>query len=335
MTMDHGGARPARRLEGPTEGDARPASILVVGEALVDVVTRFDGQVDEAPGGSPANVALTLGRLGHAPQLLTRLAHDSHGRAVLSWLEASGVEVLAVGASRTATATARLDAEGSATYDFDIEWSLAGAVVPTADIVHTGSIAALMEPGATDVLRIIDHLHEVALVTYDPNVRPALLGKKSVARRQVEEMVALADLVKASDEDLRWLYPNKDPLDVARSWLTTGLAVAVVTTGEGGAFAVARSGVIAVEAERVEVVDTVGAGDTFMGALIDGLIRCGYQNAEARQGLRGIPADELEAILRFGAHAAAVTVSRPGADPPWREQLPLDLLVPERGPAPE
>ena len=108
----------------------------------------------------------------------------------------------------------------------------------------------------------------------------------------------------------------------------------MVTTGEGGAFAVARSGVIAVEAERVDVVDTVGAGDTFMGALIDGLIRCGYQNAKARQRLRGIPADELEAILRFSAHAAAVTVSRPGADPPWREHLPLDLRVPEVGAAP-
>ena len=108
----------------------------------------------------------------------------------------------------------------------------------------------------------------------------------------------------------------------------------VVTTGEGGAFAVARSGVIAVEAERVDVVDTVGAGDTFMGALIDGLIRSGYQNAKARQGLRGIPADELEAILRFSAHAAAVTVSRPGADPPWREHLSLDLRVPEVGAAP-
>jgi fructokinase len=206
--------------------------------------------------------------------------------------------------------------------------------VTTADIVHTGSIAALMEPGAADVVRIINQLRTIALVTYDPNIRPALLGDPSTALRQVEEMVALADLVKASDEDLRWLYPTKDPLDVARSWLTTGLAVAVVTTGEGGAFAVARSGVIAVEAERVDVVDTVGAGDTFMGALIDGLIRCGYQNAKARQGLRGIPADELEAILRFSAHAAAITVSRPGADPPWREHLPLDLRVPEAGAAP-
>lgn len=126
--------------------DARRASVLVVGEALVDVVTRVDGRIDEAPGGSPANVALTLGRLGHTPQLLTRLADDSRGRRVRSWLEASGVAVTAVEAPRTATATARLNAHGSADYEFDLEWALAGAVVTTADIVHTGSIAALMEP---------------------------------------------------------------------------------------------------------------------------------------------------------------------------------------------
>lgn len=314
--------------------DPNHVSVLIVGESLVDVVTRFDGRTDEAPGGSPANVALTLGRLGHAPRLLTRIGDDSRGRTVVSWLEASGVDVTAVQAPRTATATAQLNAQGSAHYQFDLEWDLAGAVVNTADIVHTGSIAALMEPGAADVARIIDHLRPVALVTYDPNIRPALLGDQPTALRQVEEMVAVTDLVKASDEDLRWLYPSRDPLDVARSWLTAGTAVAVVTTGEGGAFAVARSGVIAVEAERVDVVDTVGAGDTFMGALIDGLIRSGYRSAKARQSLRSIRVDELEAILRFSSYAAAVTVSRPGADPPLRKDLPIELQVGAAGARP-
>lgn len=308
-----------------SNGDA--TTVLVIGEALVDVVTRRDGRVDEAPGGSPANVALALGRLGHEPRLLTRLADDARGRAVRGWLEASGVTVTAVHAPRTATATARLDADGSATYQFDIEWSLDGAAVGDADIVHTGSIAALMPPGAVDVARAIDGLRDIALVTYDPNIRPALLGDAARVVRQVEDIVATADLVKASDEDLRWLYPAREPLEIAQAWRASGPSIVVVTSGEGGALAVAASGVATVEAERVDVIDTVGAGDTFMGALIDGLIRGGYRNARARADLRGISTDEIESILRVSAHAAAVTVSRPGADPPWREHLPVQLPV--------
>lgn len=304
----------------PTAGLPSP-QIVVIGEALVDVVARPDGRVEETPGGSPANVALTLARLGHAPQLLTSLADDAHGRTVRSWLERSGVEVTAVRASKTPTATARLDANGSATYEFDLHWSLADAVVERAGVVHTGSIAALVEPGRDDVARILRQLRPTALVTYDPNVRPALLGPAAEVRHEVEALVALADLVKASDEDLRWLYPEASPLDVARDWLERGPAVVVVTAGEGGAFAAARSGIVSIEAQRVDVVDTVGAGDTFMGALIDGLIRNEYRDASARSELRGIGGAELEAILRFGALAAAVTVSRPGADPPRRDEL--------------
>ena len=305
--------------------DAARASVLVVGEALVDVVTRLDGRVDEAPGGSPANVALTLGRLGLAPKLLTRLADDRRGREVRSWLEASGVDVAAVRAQRTATAWAHLNTEGSATYVFDLEWGLEGATVASAGIVHTGSIAALIEPGATDVTRMIAQMRESTLVTYDPNIRPALISDASVGRRKVEELVGLSDVVKASDEDLRWLYPAEDPRTVAVRWLEAGPAVVVVTTGEGGAFAVARSGVAAVAAERVEVVDTVGAGDTFMGALIGGMIRGGYRDAHARARLRGITAQEIIDMLRFAAAAAAVTVARHGADPPRRDELPDDL----------
>ena len=302
------------------------ASILVVGESLVDVFLRADGGVDEAPGGSPANVALALGRLGHSHRLLNRLADDERGTSVLAWLEASGVEVTAVSAPRTATATARLDATGAASYEFDLEWDLAGADAGSAGIVHTGSIAALMQPGASDVARILDALHESALVTYDPNIRPALLGDASLVREQVESIVAKADLVKASDEDLLWMYPGQVPLDVARSWLATGPAVVVMTVGEGGAMAISRSGLLVVDAQRVDVVDTVGAGDTFMGALIDGLVREGYRDASARTRLRDIRAEELRSILQFAAFAAAITVSRPGADPPRRDELPLDTL---------
>ena len=197
-----------------------------------------------------------------------------------------------------------------------------------AGIVHTGSIAALMQPGATDVVRILELLHPTALVTYDPNVRPALLGDAAASRDQVEALVATADLVKASDEDLLWLYPDRSPVDVARSWLETGPAIVVVTSGEGGAIALARSGLVVVEAQRVDVIDTVGAGDTFMGAMIDGLVRYGYHDAGARQQLRHIASGELAAMLRFSTLAAAITVTRPGADPPRRDELDAALTLP-------
>lgn len=301
--------------------DQSTARVLVIGEALVDVVVRDDGSVDEAPGGSPANVALTLGRLGHAPKLITRLADDEHGRAIRAWLVGSNVDVVAAPASRTSTATARLDTSGSATYEFDLEWNLTGVAEGRADVVHTGSIAALLEPGAADVTEMIDRLRRDALVTYDPNIRPALLSDHGDARTRVESFVARSDLVKASDEDLRWLYPDVEPLDVARTWLQSGPSVVIVTAGAGGATAVSWAGVVAVESDRAAVVDTVGAGDTFMGALIDGLVRSSFAGAAARSGLSRIGLSELEAILEFAAIAAAVTVSRPGADPPRRAEL--------------
>lgn len=320
----------SQRLEstsvGPATAPSRDtpageAQVLVVGEALVDVVHRVDGRVDETPGGSPANVALALGRLGRAPLLLTALGDDDRGGSISSWLETSGVRVVVVPGERTASATARLDAHGSATYDFDIAWDLSGAPDIAAGILHVGSISALLEPGATHVMQIARRLRPFALVTYDPNVRPALLPDASAARRRVEEFVATADVVKASDEDLRWLYPGQEPHEVATSWLSLGPAMVAVTTGAEGAFAVTAAGRATVEAPMVDVVDTVGAGDTFMGAIIDGLMRAGLCSAAARTELRSMEPATLRSILHAAARAAAITVSRPGADPPTREDL--------------
>ena len=280
--------------------------------------TAPTARCDEAPGGSPANVALTLGRLGRAPRLVTRLADDAHGRAVRTWLERSGVAVEAVDAPRTATATARLDAAGAATYGFDIEWALGAASIGDADVLHVGSVAALLEPGAGDVSRLVDEGRARAIITYDPNIRPSLLPDPDAARILVDALVRRSDIVKASDEDLRWLHPDAEPVEVATRWQRSGPAVVVVTTGADGAFAVTSGGVVLVPGVRTEVIDTVGAGDTFMGALIDAVIDAGLAGAERRDELRRIPSDDLDAILRRCAAAAAITVSRPGADPPTR-----------------
>jgi fructokinase len=302
-------------------GDRADRTVLVVGEALVDLVQRADGSRDEAPGGSPANVALTLGRLGRHPQLLTSLGDDDRGRAVRAWLEGSGVRVLGSGAGRTSTATAVLDATGAATYEFDLAWSVDVSPAGAADLLHVGSIATVLDPGASEVARLVARRRPAATISFDPNIRPALIDDAHGARARVEQLVHLADLVKVSDEDLHWLHPDLSLADAAAGWLAAGAAVVVVTLGGKGAFALTAAGRVSVLAPLVTVVDTVGAGDTFMGALLDGLIEADLVGADRRAALREISPALLEQIMRRSADAAAITVSRPGADPPTRAEL--------------
>ncbi|MGY4858745.1 carbohydrate kinase family protein [Cryobacterium sp. AP23] len=300
------------------------ARVLVVGEALVDLVQRADGSRHEAPGGSPANVALTLGRLGRHPQLLTSLGDDDRGRAVRGWLEGSGVRVSAGSATgaHTSTATALLDASGAATYEFDLAWSVDTLLAGPADVLHVGSIATVIEPGASAVLRLVEERRDNATITFDPNIRPALIDDAAAARARMEQLVGLADVVKVSDEDLRWVRPNQGLSEAAADWLALGPAAVVVTLGGEGAFALTAAGRVSILAPLVTVVDTVGAGDTFMGALIDGLVDADVAGADRRAALRELPLGVLERIMRRSAEAAAITVSRPGADPPTREELP-------------
>jgi fructokinase len=295
--------------------------VLVVGEALVDLVQRVDGSVDEAPGGSPANVALTLGRLGRHPELLTSLGDDDRGHTVRGWLEDSDVRVVGATAGHTSTATAVLDARGAATYEFDLAWSVDTGLAGPADVVHVGSIATVIDPGATEVARLVADRRASATISFDPNVRPALINDAADARARVERLVALADVVKVSDEDLHWLHPDRSLDEAAAAWLAAGPALVVVTLGGKGAFALSGSARVTIPAPKTTVVDTVGAGDTFMGALIDGLLEADLIGADRRQALRDIPANVLERILRRSADAAAITVSRPGADPPTLAEL--------------
>ncbi|MHA7617324.1 carbohydrate kinase family protein [Cellulosimicrobium cellulans] len=310
----------------PAQPAAAPAGhVLVVGEALVDVVHRAGGSVAEHPGGSLANVALTLGRLGRDARLATWLGHDAHGEAVRAWLDDSAVTLTpgSTDAPTTSVATAHLDANGAATYEFDLEWRVPAGTAPDAGTlaVHTGSIAAVLEPGASDVRALVAAARDTATITYDPNARPALMGDPADARTRIEALVALADVVKVSDEDVAWLVPGADPVAVAREWLALGPALVVVTFGGEGAVAVTAAGEQRVTAPRVEVVDTVGAGDSFMGALLDGLWEAGLLGADRREALRAIDATVLGDVLRRCVAVAAVTVSRAGANPPRRAEL--------------
>ncbi|WP_435735327.1 carbohydrate kinase [Cellulosimicrobium sp. PMB13] len=310
-------------------GGAAPGGghVLAVGEALIDVVHRADGTVDELPGGSLANVALTLGRLGRDARLVTWIGDDAHGTALRGWLGESGVTLTpgSTTAERTSVATAHLDEHGAATYDFDLEWQVPpGTTVDAGTLaVHTGSIAAVLEPGASAVRELVASARSAATVTYDPNARPALMGDPAEARPRIEALVTLADVVKVSDEDLAWLAPGSDPVAVARDWLALGPAVVVVTLGGEGAVAVTAGGEQRVTAPRVAVVDTVGAGDSFMGALIDGLWDADLLGADRREALRAIDSTTLAGLLERCVAVAAITVSRAGANPPRRAELSL------------
>ena len=307
--------------------DDTASRALVVGEALVDVVRRTDGSGEEHPGGSPMNVAIGLGRLGRAVDLLTWLGPDARGDAVRRHLDASTVRVLTGDRQPTSTpvATATLDAGGVATYDFDLTWDLpdrwdAPAVDPL--VVHTGSIAAVLAPGGAAVARLVAARRASSTITYDPNLRPALMGTPEATRTVVEALVGQSDVVKVSDEDLAWLHPGVAPADIAEEWLRLGPSLVVVTRGPAGAFACSAGGVrLSVPAPRVEVADTVGAGDSFMSGLIDGLWSAGLLGADRRAALADVDAATVEHVLARCTQIAAITVSRAGANPPTSAEL--------------
>jgi fructokinase len=295
------------------------SGVLVVGEALIDVVERSDGTTVEHAGGSAANVAVALARLGRPVQLLTAYGDDDHGAVLARHLNQSAVGLAGDPHSlpRTATARAALAPDGSASYTFDIEWRLNPVPDLTPVAVHACSIGAVLEPGAGDVRRLLEKLRPHATVSYDVNARPAVTGVGPDIVRSVEEVAALADLVKASDEDLLVLYPDLPTDRGAERLLGLGPSAVVVTRGRHGATWYGSGGRVDVHAAEVPVVDTIGAGDTFGAAVLDQLWELDVLSGRLTELAR----DEIELVLRHAARAAAVTVSRPGADPPYRHEL--------------
>lgn len=288
--------------------------VMVVGEALTDVVTRADSVV-EHPGGSPANVAYGLGRLGVSTALLTAIGPDERGNSIENHLHEAGVTLLPGSRSlaRTASASAVIEADGSASYVFDIEWDPAPSVpayVPK--ILHTGSIATFLSPGAGVVRSLLEQAHDDCMVTYDPNIRPALLGSHAEAKVLFEDLVPLTDVVKLSDEDAKWLYPQKSLDDTAAHILGLGAGLTVITKGGDGSQFTTRTTSISIPAVKCTVADTIGAGDSYMSALILGFLS---------RGIDGFTPAVLEKLGHTAAAAAAITVQRPGANPPTLEEL--------------
>jgi fructokinase len=298
-----------------------PQRALVIGEALIDIVER-DGQImGEHVGGSPLNVAVGLARLGRGVDFLTHIGADDRGRRIADYVKSSGAELVSgsTTADHTPTAVATLDESGKAQYVFDIDWQLAGTPEVTPPLVaHTGSIATVLEPGCLATAALLNAYHVSATISFDPNVRPALIEDDEQARTRIDRLVERCDVVKASDEDVDWIDPNRTPEQVARTWLGLGPAIVAVTMGERGAFAICEAGVARVASRPVNVVDTVGAGDAFMTGLIDALWSLGLLGAERRTDLRRISVDTLTEVLQTAALSSALTVARAGADLPDR-----------------
>lgn len=297
------------------------SNFLVVGEALVDVIHRSDGTVEQHPGGSPTNVAVGLARLGRRVGELCYLARDAAGDLLRDHLRSAGVRELrdALDAPATSVADVRLDEERNAHYDFSVLWDVPPSIdwAPEGepiDAVHTGSIALALEPGAAHVLQLLRSRPDGVRVSIDPNVRPAFLPADGAAAR-LEPFFELTDLVKLSDEDAAYLYPGVALDAVLDRLLGFGAGVVAITRGGEGAVLATATARVAVGALAHRVEDTVGAGDSFMAGLLDAIATLGDAGwaPDARQ---------LAAIAEHAARASAITVGRAGADLPWRRELP-------------
>jgi len=297
------------------------AAAVVIGEALTDIVREVDGTVHSRPGGSPANVAVGLARLGIPTELLSRLGADTNGVALREHLEQSGVTLREAGAeppARTSTAEARIGPDGAATYRFAIDWNPGEIRLDPVRLVHTGSLATAIEPGAATVEAALASAHPGTLISFDPNVRPSLGLPQDEVRRRVERIAGLAHVVKMSDEDLEWLYPGEPVGEVAARMHDAGVALFLVTRGAQGCTLSTPRWTSEIPALPVTVADTIGAGDAFMSGLLYAIL-----TADGDQALRDgdVPQGIAEAWATTALRSAAITVGRHGAQPPFLADL--------------
>lgn len=293
-------------------------TILVIGESLIDIVSSADVEDRYAAGGAPANVALGLGRLGAEVALLTDVGDDFHGGFVLAHLRESNVVVHVRPRGATSTARAVLSADGSAEYEFALRWAPDASLVEgrTWSAIHIGSIAAFLAPGAA----VVDSLLEAgrassALRTFDPNIRPSIIGSHAESLARFESLATRVDVIKLSDVDADWLYPGLSASAQLERILGLGVPLVAMTLGTDGAIITTAAARVRIPAQRVEVRDTIGAGDSFMASLIHDL-----QVQTRTAAIAGLDEDALTRLGENASHRAGVTVSRVGADLPWASE---------------
>ncbi|MCA3449048.1 MAG: carbohydrate kinase family protein [Rhodobacterales bacterium] len=306
--------------------------ILSCGEALIDMLPRetVAGEAAFVPyaGGAVFNTAIALGRLGAPSGFFTGLSTDLFGQILDRTLAASGVDTTLCARSARPTTLAFVTLrDGQATYAFYDE-NTAGRLLSTADLpalptgidtLFFGGISLVNDPAATAYETLQARAGAAGRVTMiDPNIRPGFIQDAAACRARINRMIAVADIVKLSDEDLRWLYGDGHPDDLARAILSKGPKVVFITEGAKGARALTATRDRFVAATPVTVADTVGAGDTFNAGVLAALHDRGCLT---KAGVAALSDSTLDAALSLGTRAAAITVSRPGANPPWSHEL--------------
>ena len=307
--------------------------IVSCGEALIDFVP-LAGAGGEAgyrplPGGSPFNVAIAAARLGQPAGFLSRVSRDFFGDQLVASLEANGVDsgLVVRGDESSTLAFVSLEPGQEPRYAFfntgAADRSLIAADVPDSlpagiDCLHFGSFSLAVEPAATTLAALMRREAGNRVISLDPNVRPTLVGERNAYVARVEALVRLATIVKVSAADLDWLYPGESVETVAARWRDSGPSVLAVTLGERGAFGLTATVRAEAGGAPVELVDTVGAGDSFQAGL---LVRLAELGRLSRDGLTGLTEADLADALAFAGRAAAITCTRAGADPPRRDAL--------------
>jgi fructokinase len=296
--------------------------VWVVGEVLIDLIPNGNERL-AVVGGGPANTAKALASLGVKTYFIDGISNDKYGQMAKAELLSANVLLDYAQYSNKPTCTAKvtLASSGSASYEFIIEdtstFDFSDLWLPEPQslkpsILHIGTLATVIEPGASVLFEWAQNVAHIAPIVFDPNIRPAVLGDRDEYVKKVEKWVAISSAVKVSDEDLNWLYPGKENGEIVSKWLEIGVQLVVVTLGDKGITAYRTNEVVSAEAVKVDVADTVGAGDTVGAVLVEAIIKSGLDNLNGEM---------LKSMLNRAVKAAAITVSRTGANPPSKEEI--------------
>jgi fructokinase len=294
----------------------------VAGEVLIDLIPNGTSH-SPIVGGGPANTAKALAKLGIDTQFIVGISTDDFGQIVKKELKIAGIKLdyvkysdkptclAIVSLSDSGSATYKFVIENTATFDFTSEW-LPNPQTVRPSLLHIGTLATVIEPGSSVLFQWVQSVAKVAPIVFDPNIRPAVISDRKQYMAQVERWVAISSVVKVSDEDIKWLYPSLEIDQVVNDWLTKGPSLVVVTYGDKGLTGYRKGEAVSVDAVQIKVADTVGAGDTVGAVLVEAIVN---------DGLDSLTGSRLETMLKRAAKAAAITVSRIGANPPTSEEL--------------